>query len=179
MTQRSNRPRVTLFTDGSVTPGNPGHGGWSAILLLADHTRVMSGYIPWATNNNMETRGVLEGLLVLKVPCIVDLYSDSMYVIKGLSALKYKRILGTNSDLWIALQPLVEAHNVIAHHVKGHSGELYNEYADTLAGNAALIGKNTGEYRYDEYVQAVPEAVKKRSARRKALREKRLAELSG
>ena len=179
MTRKANKPRVQIWTDGSTWPENPGNGGWSVVLINGTRIRALAGYEKRATNNNMETRGVLEGLRALKEPCIVDLYTDSMYVFKGMRALAFGRALGTNVDLWEAIQPLVAVHQVFVHHIKGHAGELYNEYADSLASEAATAGAELGGYCYDQYVQAVPQAIQRRAEKRKASRAKRLAKLQG
>jgi ribonuclease HI len=127
--------RVIIHTDGSVFP-NPGEGGWAAILQYKGKTRCISGYLPVATNNVSEAEAVIKALELLKLPCVVDLYTDSMYVIRGIRALQCGRLLKTNQDRWKRLAPLMRTHQVHAIHVQGHNGNSLNELADSLASKA-------------------------------------------
>ena len=173
MSSQNKHPNVELWTDGSTYPGNPGNGGWAAILKKGEHHRVLSGYIKRATNNNMETMGVLMGLQALTQPCKVYLYTNSMYVIRGLRALKHGRLLETNNELWVALQPLYLTHEIVARHVDGHAGIIGNEWANDLAGQAARSKEGV-----DQYVDSVPEAYQRKAERAKARKEKRAKKLS-
>ncbi len=90
-------PKVVIFTDGSTYPANPGVGGWAAVLIWGGKYKVLAGFkAPMATNNEMETAAVLDALKVLNRPCDMTIMTDSMYVIRGLKALKYGRVFDTN-----------------------------------------------------------------------------------
>jgi len=138
---------VTIYTDGSSL-GNPGPGGWGAILIWGDARKELSrGYVE-TTNNRMEIRAVLHALKDLKRPCIVNVHTDSRYVC---DAVTKKWILGwikngwltsakkpvKNRDLWEQLIPLLQKHKVEFHWVKAHDGHPENERCDELAKNAA------------------------------------------
>ena len=134
---------VTIYTDGACS-GNPGPGGWGAILIYNGVEREMSGGDPQTTNNRMELTGVIAALKALKEPCIVELYSDSKYVIDALEKgwavgwrqrgwVKSDRKPALNPDLWEALLVLCERHKVVCHWVKGHASNPYNNRCDKLA----------------------------------------------
>lgn len=134
---------VTLYTDGACS-GNPGPGGWGAILIFGSHEKELSGGEPKTTNNRMELTAVIRGLEALKEPCIVELYTDSKYVIdalekgwaKGWKArgwVKADKKLALNPDLWERLLELCEMHIVSLHWVKGHAENPYNNRCDKLA----------------------------------------------
>lgn len=133
---------VELFTDGACS-GNPGPGGWGAILRYKGVEKELSGGEPQTTNNRMELRAVIEGLNMLKRPCRVDVYTDSQYVQKGISewlAGWKRRGWKTadrkpvkNEDLWRALDAAAAPHQVRWHWVRGHAGHPENERADALA----------------------------------------------
>ncbi|MCD7929303.1 MAG: ribonuclease HI [Clostridiales bacterium] len=134
---------VTLYTDGACS-GNPGAGGWAAILLFGAHKKELSGGERETTNNRMELTAVIKGLEALKEPCIVELYSDSKYVIDALEkgwAVGWRRrgwVKGDkkpalNPDLWARLLDLCEVHKVNLHWVKGHASNEYNNRCDELA----------------------------------------------
>ncbi len=141
--------QVHLFTDGSCL-GNPGPGGWAAILRLVStgYERELSGAFANTTNNRMEMRAVLEGLAVLKEPCKVEIYSDSQYVC---NAIEKRWIYGwqkknwmrkgnepvKNKDLWLAIWPFLFSHKITFHWVRGHAGHTENERCDVLARTAA------------------------------------------
>jgi ribonuclease HI len=135
--------RVELHTDGACS-GNPGRGGWAAILIYGRHERVISGFEPTTTNNRMELRAVIEGLRALREPCQVKIYSDSKYMInpfeqnwiaswqqRGWKRKGGKRVL--NPDLWQELLVEVARHEVEWEWVEGHNGNHYNERCDSLA----------------------------------------------
>ena len=135
--------RVTVYTDGACS-GNPGPGGWGAVLLYGSHKRELSGGAAATTNNRMELTGVIEALSLLKEPCEVDLYSDSKYVVDGLEkgwAASWKRRgwvksdkkPALNPDLWDRLLTLCGTHEVHCHWVKGHAENEYNNRCDALA----------------------------------------------
>lgn len=134
---------VTLYTDGACS-GNPGPGGWAAILLYGDYQKELSGGEKSTTNNRMELTGVIRGLEALNQPCVVELYSDSKYVIDALEkgwARSWKRrgwVKGDkqpalNPDLWERLLELCDYHQVKFHWVKGHASNPYNNRCDELA----------------------------------------------
>jgi ribonuclease HI len=134
---------VIIHTDGSCL-GNPGPGGWAAILRYQDHEREMAGGFALTTNNRMEILAVLMALRALKEPCLADLYTDSQYVAKaiqedwlgkwqanGWRTAAKKSV--KNRDLWELLPPLLEKHDVRFHWLKGHAGHPENERCDVLA----------------------------------------------
>ena len=134
---------VTLYTDGACS-GNPGPGGWAAILLYGNHKKELSGGEKNTTNNRMELTGVIEGLRALNQPCIVELYSDSKYVIDALEKdwavgwrkrgwKKADKKPALNSDLWAVLLDLCDLHEVHLHWVKGHAENPYNNRCDERA----------------------------------------------
>ena len=134
---------VTLYTDGACS-GNPGPGGWGAILEFQGVEKELSGGESSTTNNRMELTAVNEGLSALKEPCIVELYSDSKYVIDGLSKgwavswrkngwRKADKKPALNPDLWEKLLDLVEIHQLHYHWVKGHADNPKNNRCDELA----------------------------------------------
>jgi ribonuclease HI len=135
-------PTVQLFTDGACS-GNPGPGGWGCILRFKDVEKELCGGEPGTTNNRMEMKAVISGFEALKRPCIVEVYTDSQYVQKGISEWIWgwkKKGWKTadnkpvkNADLWQQLDALVKIHKVTWHWVKGHAGHVENERADELA----------------------------------------------
>ena len=141
------QPVVELHTDGACS-GNPGPGGWGAILIWGGHEKELSGATHDTTNNRMELRAVIEGLNMLKKRCAVTVYTDSQYVLKGATEWlhKWKRNGWRNSarkpvenkDLWEALDIALQNHHVKFIWVKGHNSDPLNERADELAVNARL-----------------------------------------
>ena len=135
--------KVIIYTDGACS-GNPGPGGWGAILMYKDVKKEISGGNPDTTNNIMEITAVIEGLKMLKFPCEVSLYSDSAYVV---NAFEQKWIFGwmkkgwktagkspvKNKELWQELYELTKIHKVTFIKVKGHSDNEYNNRCDELA----------------------------------------------
>lgn len=136
---------VVIHTDGSCR-GNPGPGGWAAILNYKDNERTISGYEPMTTNNRMELMAAVEALKILKRSCHIKLYTDSQYLKQGMTAWIYKwrknSWLGSekkpikNQDLWMALNDLAARHQIEWHWVKGHAGHEHNERVDKLAREA-------------------------------------------
>lgn len=134
--------KVTIYTDGACS-GNPGPGGWGAILIYGDKEKDLSGAEEDTTNNRMELMGAIQALAALKGPCDVDLYTDSTYVQKGITEWIHgwkKRNWKTankkpvkNADLWMRLEEEAQRHHINWRWVKGHSGDEYNERADQLA----------------------------------------------
>ena len=147
--------RVTIFTDGACA-GNPGPGGWAAILTAGPHRREISGYEPATTNNRMEVMAAIAALRALRAPSEVDLHTDSQYLRNGMSTWleRWKRNGWRtadrkpvkNDDLWRALDALAQTHAVRWHWVRGHDGHPETERCDELA-NAAIRdrhGSDTG-----------------------------------
>ena len=135
-------PRVEIFTDGACR-GNPGPGGWAALLRTGDKEREISGGEPLTTNNRMELRAAIEALTALKRPCSVELHTDSSYVRDGITKWIHawqrngwrtsdKKPV-KNADLWEQLIDAAERHRVKWHWVKGHSGHPENDRVDALA----------------------------------------------
>ena len=134
---------VTIYTDGACS-GNPGPGGWGAILSYRGKEREISGGAAETTNNRMELTAVIEALVLLKEPCAVELYSDSKYVIDALEKgwvygwkkkgwVKADKKPAQNVDLWERLLPLTARHQLRYHWVKGHAENEKNERCDRLA----------------------------------------------
>lgn len=135
--------KVEIYTDGACS-GNPGPGGYGAILIYNSYIMEISGGEPETTNNRMELTAVIKALERIKEPCIVELYSDSKYVIDGLSLgwaegwrkngwRKSNKKPALNSDLWDMLLSLTSEHEMRYHWVKGHSENKYNNRCDELA----------------------------------------------
>ncbi len=135
-------PKVEIYTDGACS-GNPGPGGWGAVLLYKEHIKKISGHENETTNNRMEIRAVIEALKALKKPAQVVVYTDSKYVQSGINewihSWKMKGWKGANKkpiknvDLWKELDEEAAKHQIEWLWVKGHSGNQYNEIADQLA----------------------------------------------
>lgn len=133
---------VTIYTDGACR-GNPGPGGWGALLCCGEHRRELCGGEPHTTNNRMELTAAIEALDALKRPCRVSLYTDSNYVRQGITQwLRGWKVNGwktaakkpvKNADLWRALDQACQRHEIDWHWVKGHAGTPGNEAADALA----------------------------------------------
>ncbi|MDX1460686.1 MAG: ribonuclease HI [Xanthomonadales bacterium] len=137
--------RVDMYTDGACS-GNPGPGGWGAVLLFGRHRRELSGGARETTNNRMEMTAVIRGIEALKRRCTVHIHTDSVYVMKGMTEwlpnwkARNWRTSGRkpvkNVDLWQQLDEVLAGHEVHWHWVKGHSGVAENERADELARRA-------------------------------------------
>ena len=134
--------QVIIYTDGACR-GNPGPGGWGALIKFETVEKEIFGGKPDTTNNQMELSAAIEGLAVLKEPCSVELFTDSKYVMDGitLSIQNWKKNNWRtaakkdvkNKELWQKLDQLISQHRVQWHWVKGHSGDVGNETADLLA----------------------------------------------
>ena len=138
------KPLVTIYTDGACR-GNPGPGGWAAILRYGKHEKAISGGENDTTNNRMELRAALEALRALTESCRVVLYTDSEYLKKGITLWmpnwkrrNWRRKGGklANVDLWMKLDEEIERHEVRWRWVKGHAGNTQNEKVDKLAREA-------------------------------------------
>ena len=136
---------IILYTDGACS-GNPGPGGWGAVLIFNGIEKELSGAHP---NNIMEITAVIEGLKALKRPCNVNIYSDSAYVVNCFEKdwintwiknnwVNSKKEPVKNKELWLELLNLTKIHNVTFNKVKGHSNVKYNNRCDELARNAIL-----------------------------------------
>ena len=134
---------VTIYTDGACS-GNPGPGGYGAILMYGSHKKELSGGDANTTNNRMELMGVITALEALNRPCQVDLYTDSQYVVNAIEKgwarkwqangwMRNKKDKALNPDLWQRLLDLLETHQVTFHWVKGHAENSYNNRCDELA----------------------------------------------
>jgi len=129
--------KIEIFTDGSCL-GNPGSGGWCAILRYKGNEKILSGGEKNTTNNRMELTAVIEALKALKEPCEIELYSDSTYVLKGLNEWldnwikkDFKKV--KNVDLWKKYVEVSKPHKIHINWVKGHSGHTENEICDKIA----------------------------------------------
>jgi len=134
---------ITIYTDGACS-GNPGKGGWGALLMYGNTRKEISGYDPATTNNRMEMMAAIRALEALKEPCRVELYSDSAYLVNAMNQGWLKRWQKNgwktaskkpveNIDLWQEIVKLTTLHRVTFHKVKGHSDNPYNNRCDELA----------------------------------------------
>ena len=149
-----------IYTDGSSL-GNPGPGGWGAILSCPDKRKEMSGAFTRTTNNRMEVLAAIMALEALKVSCKVSLYTDSRYLC---DAIEKKWIYGwikkgwlnsakkpvKNKDLWLRLLPQIQRHDLRLHWLRGHSGHPENERCDELARSAAQSGPSEPDRGYED-----------------------------
>lgn len=134
--------QVTIYTDGACS-GNPGPGGWGAVLIYKGAERELSGGEPDTTNNRMELKAVIAALEALREPCEVELFTDSQYIERAMNegwlrawkAKGWKRKGGElkNVELWQELDGLLQTHKVSFHWVKGHDANEYNNRCDALA----------------------------------------------
>ena len=134
--------KITIYTDGACS-GNPGKGGWGAVLIYRDKQEYLSGSAILTTNNRMELTAAIEALKAVKKSNYIELYTDSQYVKNGINlwiinwkkngwkTANKKEV--ANKDLWIELDKYATHHNITWFWVKGHSGNRYNEIADNLA----------------------------------------------
>ncbi|MCE3254778.1 MAG: ribonuclease [Rickettsiaceae bacterium] len=138
---------IDIYTDGACS-GNPGKGGWGAVLLCGDYKKEISGFNPQTTNNQMELMAVIEALKIVKKPSVITIHTDSKYVQDGITTWiinwkkngwkTAKKEPVKNSELWKELDLLVTKHQISWKWVKGHSGNKYNEMADQLAVGAIV-----------------------------------------
>lgn len=152
--------RIEIYTDGACT-GNPGPGGYGAVLLYGEHRKELSGGYTLTTNNRMEIMAVIKALEALKAPCEVKLYSDSRYVVDAVEkgwAVKWrqknwmrtKTEAAMNPDLWQRMLELLETHRVKFIWVKGHAANKENERCDELAREAIISGELQSDGGYKE-----------------------------
>ena len=147
---------VDLYTDGACS-GNPGPGGYGAVLKFSGKVKELSGGYRSTTNNRMEILAVIKGLTALREPCNVNVYSDSKYVVDAITQgwvykweskgwMRTNKDPALNVDLWEQLLVLLDEHNVEFHWVKGHAGHPENERCDRLA----VAAYNSEELEEDE-----------------------------
>lgn len=146
--------QVEIFTDGACK-GNPGPGGWGVLLRRGQHEKELSGGEADTTNNRMEMTAVIRGLTALIEPCQVTIYTDSRYVIDGMTKwihgwqkrgwINASKKPVRNADLWHELIEAVTAHDITWEWVRGHSGHPENERVDRIASDAAERTRFSGE----------------------------------
>lgn len=135
--------RVTIYTDGACS-GNPGPGGWGALLMIGDHKKELSGFVEETTNNRMELLAAINALSALKKPCIVELHSDSSYLVNAFAQnwlegwqkngwVNSRKVPVENRELWEQLLELTSRHTVTFIKVKGHADNEFNNRCDQLA----------------------------------------------
>ncbi len=139
------KPHVIIYTDGACR-GNPGPGGWAALLRYKDKEKLLTGAASYTTNNRMELRAAIEALRALRRPCRVDIYTDSQYLRRGITEWLphwvkrgWRTATGRpvrNRDLWEALWQALQQHEVTWHWVEGHAGHADNERVDRAAREA-------------------------------------------
>ena len=139
--------KVEIFTDGSSL-GNPGAGGWCALLRYKNHEKILSGGEEKTTNNRMELKAVIEALKALKEPCEIELFSDSTYVLNGIDKWlddwikrDFKNV--KNVDLWKEFIKFSKHHKININWIRGHSGHKENEICDKIAKKEALKRKES------------------------------------
>ena len=145
---------MTIHTDGGCL-GNPGPGGWAAVLRCGEFVKEISGSTPHTTNNRMELQAAIEALRILKRPCQIELFTDSQYVRQGISQwIKKWKARGwltinkepvKNEDLWRALDEAVQPHTLEWRWLKGHAGHVDNERCDQLATAAIAALRTSGQ----------------------------------
>lgn len=145
--------KVQIFTDGACK-GNPGPGGWGVLLRMGQHEKELSGREADTTNNRMELIAAIRGLEALTEPCAVDLYSDSKYVLDGITKwvhgwkkrgwINASKKPVRNADLWHELIEAAGRHTMQWHWVKGHDGHPENERVDQLASDQATLAASEG-----------------------------------
>ena len=155
--------KVTIYTDGACS-GNPGPGGFGAVLKYGYHTKELSGGFRRTTNNRMELLAVIAGLETLEYPCEATIFSDSRYIVDAVNKgwarrwrangwRRNKREKAVNPDLWARLLDLLDFHDAEFRWVKGHAGNKGNERADTLA----VAASNSDDLATDQGYE-IPEA---------------------
>ena len=156
--------KVTIYTDGGCQ-GNPGPGGYGAVLLYGKHRKEISGGYKLTTNNRMELLACIAALEALKEKCDVTVYSDSKYVVDSIAKgwakrwrangwKRNKKDKAENPDLWERLLDLCEQHTIRFNWVKGHAGNKENERCDTLAGEAAKQDNLLEDEKYEKIFNA-------------------------
>ena len=156
--------KVTIYSDGGCE-GNPGPGGWAAVLIYGERSREIAGGEPATTNNRMELLAAVSSLSLLKEPCEIEFHTDSQYVKQGISEwiarwkvkgwLTMARKPVQNEDLWRQLDSHASNHQINWRWVKGHNGNRWNERCDVLAGEQ--IAKIRREFRPDQLKEKLAE----------------------
>ena len=144
------KPNLEIYTDGACS-GNPGPGGWGALLIFKDNRKEIFGHHTETTNNQMELQAAISALKSLKKPCRIKLYTDSKYVQKGITEWIHNWVKNSwrksdnqpvkNAELWKKLQQEMKKHDIIWHWVKGHSDNNGNNVADRLAVEGREVAK--------------------------------------
>lgn len=141
--------KVVIYTDGACS-GNPGPGGYCAILTYGEHEKMISGNSPKTTNNHMELKAVVEALKSLKKPCYVEVVTDSKYVADAFNKFwvfnweKQNNFAARpNAELWREIMPLIRTHKVTFTWIKGHEGHPYNERCDKEAVKMSRLASKT------------------------------------
>jgi ribonuclease HI len=144
------KPNLEIYTDGACS-GNPGPGGWGALLIFKDNRKEIFGHHAETTNNQMELQAAISALKSLKKPCRIKLYTDSKYVQKGITEWIHNWVKNSwrksdnqpvkNAELWKKLQQEMKKHDIIWHWVKGHSDNNGNNVADRLAVEGREVAK--------------------------------------
>jgi len=154
---------VEIYTDGACS-GNPGPGGWAAVLLYRGHKKEITGYESDTTNNRMELLAAIRALECLKEPCIVTLYSDSAYLVDAITKnwierwekngwrLADNKSETKNADLWQVIQRFLKTHNISFVKVKGHSDNEFNNRCDELATSEIAKHKQMFDNHTDETI---------------------------
>ncbi len=142
---------VIIYCDGACL-GNPGPGGYAALLMASGKEKVVAGHEPSTTNNRMELRAAIEGLKAIKKKCRVKVVSDSLYVVKGMSEWMHswkktgfknaKKQLIANADLWAELLEISHVHDITWQWVRGHAGDVLNERVDEIAREQAGLAQH-------------------------------------
>lgn len=143
-TPTAEQKKIEIYTDGACS-GNPGPGGWGAVLRFQGKEKEISGGSRSTTNNQMELQAAIEALKALKESCVVDLYTDSQYLRQGITQWIHNwkkngwktadKKAVKNQELWVELDELVKVHSINWHWLKGHAGHPENERCDELARN--------------------------------------------
>jgi len=152
---------ITLYTDGACS-GNPGAGGWAYILMYKDKIKKGTAGYKRTTNNRMELLAVIEGLSQLKLPCAVNIYTDSQYIVNAFNQnwiwnwhkngwKRKKDKLLKNADLWKRLFELAQTHSVTFNWVKGHSSNEFNNECDLMAVKAYKFGELLEDANFNEF----------------------------
>lgn len=151
--------KVLMWTDGS-SKGNPGPGGWAAILTFKNSAKIIGGFSPNSTNNRMELEATINGLQVLKRSSNVVIFTDSNYVITGGTKVLRGGMPNTHVDAWQVVRGLTKMHNITFEKTKAHADDLLNGLADNYAGKCASKQISIDEY-YSDLTQLLERATRR------------------